>query len=177
MSDASSTRFPIMLVACVLCATVAPSCSDPVKNDAIDALGPEDPAVGRGPLHRPNQPCLTCHGGSGPGGSTFSVAGTIYQSRTETKPLVSALVTLTDANKRQFTTATNQVGTFYVTQQTFDPTYPLQVSVAYGGITTKMKTSIGRDGSCADCHHDPTSPSQAGHIWLVDDSTKFPGAR
>ena len=30
-------------------------------------------------LHRPGQPCLTCHGGKGPGHVEFSIAGTLYK--------------------------------------------------------------------------------------------------
>jgi hypothetical protein len=55
----------------------AVGCDDPVHDDAVTALGGEDPNVPIGALHRPGQPCLVCHGGSGPAALAFSVGGTV----------------------------------------------------------------------------------------------------
>src|SRR5450432_160855 len=53
-----------MLAGTVLvCALVG--CGDPVHDTAVSALGPEAPGVPKGPLHRPGQPCVLCHGPQG----------------------------------------------------------------------------------------------------------------
>lgn len=44
---------------------------DPVRSDAVAALGGEAPGVPHGPTHRPGQPCLLGH-------SNFAVAGTVF---------------------------------------------------------------------------------------------------
>ena len=51
---------------------------DPVHDEQVAALGPEPAGESPGPLHRPGQPCLVCHGGLGPAHQSFSVAGTVF---------------------------------------------------------------------------------------------------
>jgi hypothetical protein len=150
------------------------SCSfDPVHDEAIGDLGPEAPGVPRGPLHRAGQPCLVCHDG-GTAQPAMSAAGTVYRVRGDSTPLSGASVALTDANGSTFTAATNEVGTFFVTQATWQPTFPLTVAVSFEGVTATMTTIVGRDGSCAACHVDPPSRISAGLVFLVPIPSVFP---
>jgi hypothetical protein len=127
------------------------SCLDPVHSDAVDALGPEAAGVPEGPTHRPGQPCLTCHGGNGPG-PDFAVAGTVYETRNGTTPLPNATVVLHDSAGTTRSTLTNSVGNFYLTAGQWTPAYPMFAELDVGDITKKMETRIGRNGGCAECH-------------------------
>lgn len=157
------------LVTCaVIVAALAGAC-DPVHDDAVEALGGEAPGVDQGPLHRPGQPCLVCHGGKGPGSPTFSVAGTVYRTRSDRTPVAGAVVTITDANGAQRAYATNEAGNFYVPASEWAPPFPLRAAVSYGGATIEMKTRISGDGSCAGCHVDPPSRDSVGHVFAIEE--------
>ncbi len=72
------SRAPALLVAVAVLATLAVggACGgDPVHDEEVAALGPEPGGGAPGPEHRPGQPCLVCHGGSGPAseGEQFAV--------------------------------------------------------------------------------------------------------
>lgn len=147
---------------------------DPVHSQAVSALGPDTFGLHAGPTHRPGQPCLTCHGGQGPGKTEFSVAGTVYKTQPATEWLEGATVTLTDAagTIRQFTT--NQTGNFLVAKTDWTPVYPMRVKVSFSGASIDMVTHVGRAGACADCHTDPASSASAGHVYLVAKPADFP---
>jgi hypothetical protein len=145
---------------------------DPVHDKAVADLGPEAPGVSPGALHRPNQPCLTCHDGST--ASTMSVAGTVYGVLDDARPLEGATVTLTDTPGTVFTATTNAAGNFYVMKSAWEPIYPLHVEVALEDISVTMSTIIGRDGSCASCHTDPPTRISAGRIYLVPVAVLLP---
>lgn len=145
------------LLSCTLVVAVAlgaASCIDPVHADAVAALGPEAAGVREGPTHRPGQPCLTCHGGDGPG-PDFAAAGTVYAVRGEAAPLVRGVVRLEDYTGKTIEVATNDVGNFYVETRRFTPVYPMFATVYDGAnktIEKKMVSRIGRDGGCGHCH-------------------------
>lgn len=134
-------------------AIASASCIDPVRSDAVDALGPEAPGVGTGPTHRPNQPCLTCHGGNGPGSPDFAVGGTVNAVRGSVIPEARVTVLLTDANGSTKTKASNEAGNFYVETREWSPVYPIKVAILSGNASQEMKTLIGGTGSCASCHY------------------------
>src|SRR6185437_13022232 len=83
----------LLLLGLVLAPT---GCNDPVPDDEVASLGPEDPNVPPGPLHRPGQPCMACHDGTGPASLAFATAGTIFQDMPDTTPLVAGRVQITD---------------------------------------------------------------------------------
>lgn len=145
-------RWSCFMLAVAFAVVVLVSCIDPTHDEAVAALGPEVAGVPRGPTHRAGQPCLTCHGGSGPGEPEMAVGGTIYEVRGGTVPLEGVTVTLTDARGAQRTTASNVVGNFYVFKSDWEPVFPLSVALTYGDERVEMKTPIGRDGACASCH-------------------------
>ena len=141
------------LVVSIALAAFSASCLDPVHSDAVDALGPEANGVPEGPTHRPGQPCLTCHGGDGPG-PDFASAGTVYETRGGTAPMPDVVVLLRDATGATRTALTNSVGNFYITAGEWSPAYPMFAELHYGDITKKMDTRIGRNAGCAECHRD-----------------------
>jgi hypothetical protein len=143
------SRFIAVLVP--LLATVA-SCFNPVHSEAVDALGGEASGVRPGPTHRPGQPCLTCHGGDGPGSPDFVFAGTVFTKRNVNTGAPNVTVTLTDAYGNKHAALTNSVGNFYLTS--WSPTYPVSVSLSSKDVANPpvMHSAIGRNGSCAFCH-------------------------
>lgn len=147
---------------------------DPVHSREIAALGDDPSGERTGPNHRAGQPCLVCHGSAGPNNPEFSVAGTVYRTQAAAEALRGAVVALTDAQGAMRQIDTNRTGNFYVEARSWQPVYPMRVSVSSGGVTTDMKTHVGRDGSCATCHTDPSGPASAGHVYLVADPATFP---
>jgi hypothetical protein len=126
-------------------------CPDPVREDLEAAQGPEAPGVPRGPLHRPGQRCLACHrdGGEGP---AFSVAGTVFARQGETAAASGVDVVLQDARGEQRAVVTNEVGNFWIAASEWAPTFPLRAQVRANGTTLRMRTELGREGSCGACH-------------------------
>lgn len=162
-------RTPSLLVRALLLAVAlaSTSCLDPVHSDAVAALGGEKTGEHPGPYHRAGQPCLTCHGGHGPGSPELSIAGTIYKTRTGTDALEGASVTVQDAagSKRVF--QTNRVGNFFVTKTEWDPVYPLFVRLDFDGKKKVMQTRIGGQGACAFCHNGPRPGGNATRMPSV----------
>jgi len=151
-----------------LWALLAPiACVDIVHEDEVQALGPEAPGVPPGPLHRPGQPCVTCHGGSGPGSQQLAIGGTVYAVQGESAPAVGAVVQIEDIDGHFWTVQTNEAGNFFVTTAEWQPHYPVgSIQVTLGDVTQSMFTHVGRDGSCADCHQATPGPTSPGPIYI-----------
>jgi hypothetical protein len=166
------------LAALLLASLSAPGCAgidpfgDPVLDAERDALGPEDPNVPEGPLHRPGQPCAVCHR-DGDEDPVFVFAGTVYRDPVEKIAVADAMVVLTDSAGQTFMTTTNCVGNFYVKAGEFRPTPPVWTSVQRIEFPWKMESPIHREASCAKCHYDPIGPASAGHLFVTDDETTF----
>jgi hypothetical protein len=154
------------------------SCDDPTHDNQVAALGPE--TGGPGALHRRGQPCLICHGGSGPATSAFAIGGTLYAVKGQDAPFQGADVQLTDAKGAVKHATTNEAGNFFISQDDYAPVYPLTVQLTYGSSDPSqfptMGTHIGRDGSCAGCHFEPRGPDSPGKVYLVVDPADLPGA-
>ena len=156
-----------------IAATALAACSDPVHSRQVDDLGGEKPGVPEGPLHRPGQPCVTCHGDYGPADSEFVFAGTVYQDQMETRPLPDAKVSLVDITGKKYETGTNCVGNFFIMKNDYKPSYPVWVTIFFGTaggepIGKEMSSPIYREGSCATCHADPPGTDAAGHVFLSE---------
>jgi hypothetical protein len=150
-----------------------PSCVDPTHDAQVQALGGEAPGVPHGPLHRPGQPCLVCHGEEGPASQKFVMAGTVYATQGQGAPADGVQVLIEDVNGSFFAVTTNQVGNFYISTAQWSPTWPAQVQISKGMSMQQMLTHIGRDGSCADCHTQTPGPTSAGPVYL--DMAPLPG--
>jgi hypothetical protein len=163
MVIAAPARFA--MIATVSAAALA--CEDPVHDQLVASLGPENPNVPPGQLHRPGQPCLACHGGEGPASAQFSVGGTVYAVRGQPGPAVGARVQVQDIEGRYWTSElTNAVGNFFVFEADFAPAFPIRMEVFEGKTTQQMQTYAARDGSCADCHSNPAGPTSAGPVYV-----------
>ena len=152
--------------------------SNPAVDEVIASLGAEKSGVRKGPLHRGGQPCLVCHGGTGPGSPDFSVAGTIYATPTDATPVNAASILITDATGKQKEVFSNCAGNFVTDAKSFVPIYPLRVEVVCElplpagapASTPKqtrrsvMQTRISRDGSCSSCHFGDPSESSPGRL-------------
>lgn len=162
---------PLSMLAIATFAAATASCIDPVHSDAVDALGPEAAGVREGPTHRPGQPCLTCHGGDGPG-PDFVVAGTVYQVRGQPVPLVRGLVRIEDYAGKSVEVTTNEVGNFYIEKGRFNPVYPIYATVYDSpskAIEKKMVSRIGRNGGCGFCHKGTVADTtQMPAVFLKD---------
>lgn len=143
------------------------SCVDEVHNEEVAALGSD--TTPPGPTHRPGEPCLTCHGGSGPAKLQLSVGGTVYLDQGGGMPAPGAMVEIEDIVGNVYDVEANSVGNFFVALSDFAPKYPtqMQVTAADGSITLQMLTHVGRDGSCADCHTPTAGPTSAGPIYVI----------
>jgi hypothetical protein len=153
----------------VAIAALASACVDTVHEDSVQGLGSELPGVPPGPLHRPGQPCITCHGGSGPASMQFSVGGTVYAVQGGSTPVANVQVQIEDITGVFWNGTTNSAGNFWSTLAEFAPHYPttVQITSADGSQTQAMSTLINRDGSCADCHLSPRSTISQGPVYLA----------
>ncbi len=169
---------PCLALCVALCAALGlagAGCNDPVHDDAVAALGPEADGVPPGPLHRPGQPCLVCHDGTGPGSLVFATAGTIFQDATNAYPLVAATVKITDINNLAIAPETNCAGNFFVEAVDWNLIYPVHVEVDYAVTSAVMVSHMAKDDSCATCHVGTTaSPSNTVQIYLDQDPMTYP---
>lgn len=160
-------------------AAAALSCSDPVYDSEITALGPESDGIPVGEYHRAGQPCELCHSSGGPASSsTFSVAGTVFAQQSDVVGVDSATVAMTDTTGSSYTVQTNCVGNFYVTPSQWNPAFPILTRVYKGGVARTMQGQIGRERSCANCHKDPFTSyeklSSVGHVYLYSPDDQVP---
>lgn len=158
-----------VLVSSLLVLLGAASCGDPVRTDAVEELGPEVAGVREGPTHRAGQPCIVCHGATGPGEPEFSIGGTVYVTRGQPAPAAGATVTLTDATGSQRQLVANQVGNFYIERKLWDPVFPIRARVDYAGTKGKdMETRINGNGGCGFCHRGSGDPSHVVPVYAKD---------
>jgi hypothetical protein len=143
------------------------ACGDPIRDQAVSALGGEERGVEPGPLHRPGQPCLVCHDSHE--ASAFALAGTIYARAAGRVPLDRVKVLLTDSSGKNFEATTNCAGNFFLRRLREDPKYPVWVTLAVDDKKIDMESPIFREGSCAACHTDPIGPASAGHAYFLLD--------
>lgn len=171
-------------------------CADPVRSDAIDKLGGEAQGVPAGPLHRPGQPCVLCHDGNGPGSMVLLFGGTVYQSFDTKVPMVGAIVHFRDSAGKDYRTATNCAGNFFVVDGDYEPNWPVFVKVEYaitvnlptGPVTQLLSPTMTspiyetdgstvsglRDHSCAYCHSDPPGTASVGHVYTAPQHSTVP---
>ena len=157
------------------------SCSDPVRDQAIERLGGEDPRVPTGPEHRPGQPCVLCHSDGGPASNfKFAIAGTIFETNAPNSNGAEGVqVLFIDAASATRTYPTNAAGNFFIPESEWsDLTFPFKVGLLKAGKPIPMSSTINREGSCNFCHRpNPGSPhaiagddprSSIGQIYVAN---------
>lgn len=118
-----------------------------------------------GPVMRPGEDCLSCHGGgTGPEeGPAWSAAGTVYAASNAAPDtgLSGAFVHVTDKNGLSFTLRSNLAGNFYTSEPL---AFPLQrVCVERDGLLRCMQDQV-RSGSCNTCHTQPPREAAPGRL-------------
>ena len=162
-------------------------CGNPSIDVIVKDLGEEDPNVPPGPLHRPGQPCVACHGPYYGASPRFSIAGTIFASETKKPnettpvPVEGAVVYLIDTRGSTQTPTTNCAGNFWVNAE-YAPQFPVAVQVQCPDPTTKapvttntMQGRISREGSCNACHRGARNQSSPGWAICAFGSPGYPG--
>jgi len=147
---------------------------DPVHEHDVTKLGNEAAGVPTGPLHRPGQPCGTCHGTQGPAESRFALGGTIYRDPNSASALGGATVRIIDWTGAQYSATTNCAGNFFIRDSDFVPSWPVWVKIEYSGKTAEMISADFRETSCNACHADPAGPSAVGHAYFSEQDAGAP---
>ena len=112
-----------------------------------------------GPLMRPGEDCLVCHGGGGGGGEgeeegkTWSFAGTVYDQDTN-EGVHGVKVDLVDSRGRSITAWSNAAGNFYSAEPM---TPPFTATLTRGGRSftgtpDPVSTAHMDYGGCNGCH-------------------------
>ncbi len=150
---------------------------DPVPQEIIDSLGPEEGTPSA--THRPGQPCNVCHSAYEGASPAFAVAGTVFLKADDGTigPAAGVNIVISDSAAGLRKACTNTAGNFFVRKDDWvDITFPLTAQAGNRGMTSL----IGRDGSCASCHKLPDAASEdpltgAGHgspgMILLDPTT------
>jgi hypothetical protein len=116
---------------------------------ALCACVPEN-----GPLMRPGEDCLSCHGGVGGTESAqpWSAAGTVFAATTGSKGFEGAQVQIIDAKGFSFFLRTNLAGNFYTAENL---AYPIQPCLTANGRTACQQGRVEKNNggvSCNLCH-------------------------
>jgi hypothetical protein len=154
-----------------LALATATACSDPVHDGAIAAQGKETTGVPIGEYHRAGQPCVVCHEEHGTASNAvFTVAGTVFAGPDKLVGVDGANIEMTDSGQTSWTAHTNCVGNFSVKPEQWNPKFPILVRVSKGANRRSMKTPIGREPSCSNCHPnvltDLTQFGSVPHVYL-----------
>lgn len=165
---ARGSRTPAVVSFALAAATVVACGSDPIHERSVEELGPEDPNVPVGPLHRAGQPCDACHGGKGPAKSEFLLSGTIYATEAATDPLPNATVRFIDYIGNQGSAVTNCAGNFFVPVGALSPRWPLWFRVEQGDLVADMQSASFRERSCNECHRAPAGARTTKPVYLSE---------
>ncbi len=161
----SSTAVGARILALAIVAAAlgaAASCSDPVHDSEVAALGGETD-IPQGEYHRAGQPCGVCHGQEGPAKLQFSLAGTVFQGPDCRVGAGGAKILIIDSTGNQpGEVITNCVGNFEIANDVFAPQFPILAWVQKGDTTKKMMSHVSRETACNQCHKDPNSDDAPG---------------
>ena len=171
------TTFGVRALALAIVAAAlgaAASCSDPVHDSEVAALGGETD-IPQSEYHRAGQPCSVCHGQEGPAKTQFALAGTVFLGPDCRVGAPNAEVLIVDSlgNQPPGRVVTNCVGNFEIAQDVWLsstggslPAFPILAWVRQDGILKKMMSHVSRETSCNQCHKDPNSDDSPGHIYM-----------
>lgn len=151
----------------------------PPRRDApgrISVGGDAEDEEIEGPLMRPGQNCLECHGGTPLPGEPptvlapreaprWTIAGTVFPSpgASAVEGVAGALIHVVDANGQTLTLETNQAGNFYTAVAL---QFPLRVRLEYAGLSFEMEPDVPY-GGCNGCHRLPPRQDAPGRISVT----------
>ena len=109
-----------------------------------------------GPLMRPGEDCMACHGGDGTilagervrHAKPWQAAGTVFDPAAPTEGVEGVQVEIADASGFSFSLRTNLAGNFY-TAETLR--LPLRACLSRNGATTCQQSPV-TSGACNSCH-------------------------
>jgi hypothetical protein len=109
-----------------------------------------------GPLMRPGEDCLACHGGDGTvlteptrHAGAWSAAGTVFDAADSAQGVEGVQVQITDANGFDFALRTNLAGNFYTAESIV---FPLRACLSRNGATVCQQSLVMKPGACNSCH-------------------------
>lgn len=146
----SATSNTLLVALSLLLGTLTVGCThDPVPQAKIDELPEEsgDPSA----QHRPGQPCVLCHSTYEGAEPELALGGTVYGIGADGKPEAAPnrYVVIIDSAGDFRGICSNDAGNFFVKKEDWSEiAFPLTVQVG----ESRMRSLIGRDGSCATCH-------------------------
>jgi hypothetical protein len=153
---------------------------DPVPQAIIDELPPEQGTPNA--LHRPGQPCLQCHSTYGEALPELVIGGTVFKEDAMTGALLPAphvRVEVYDSAGDFRVACSNAAGNFYIAKTNWDDiTFPLKSFVGNdhkGKATRRMRSIIGREGSCANCHKLSGKAVDSPGVIIVDEGEEDQG--
>ncbi|MEZ4302385.1 MAG: hypothetical protein R3B70_46085 [Polyangiaceae bacterium] len=157
----------------VLLAVALLSCRyDPVPQEVIDSLGPEVGSASD--THRPGEPCVLCHGSYGGVSPQMVIGGTAFTTDDDGNIIGADAVEVTvfDSSGGSRKACTNSAGNFYLEKDEWkEIAFPLTVRAG----SRRMRSLIGRDGSCGSCHKipDPDFPERDPDTGAAHDSAGY----
>jgi hypothetical protein len=109
-----------------------------------------------GPLMRPGEDCMACHGGTGSlpqaertrHAKTWTVAGTVFEASDTAAGVEGAEIEIVDADGFSFALRSNLAGNFYSRESV---RLPLKACIARGGATICQQSEV-TSGACNSCH-------------------------
>lgn len=153
---------------------------DPVPQAIIDELPAEQGTPSA--QHRPGQPCLQCHSAYGEAQPALVIGGTVFKEDPMTGALLPAphvRVEVYDSAGDFRVACSNAAGNFYIAKDNWDDiTFPLKSFVGNdhsGKATRRMRSIIGREGSCANCHKLTGKAVDSPGVIIVDEGEEDQG--
>jgi hypothetical protein len=168
---------PILIVPMLMVSAFFMGCDDPYKDNLIEELGEEQSGFSPSEIHRPGQPCLACHSEYQGDEPLMTFGGTLFAEPVSGVDLVLVagfIVRLIDTRGKTIDVKTNKCGNFFLTQDQFEPEYPVRAEI-FGPQSPgsdsivqlrTMSSRISRDGSCGTCHIHPASPYSPGVAYV-----------
>jgi hypothetical protein len=155
--------------------------NDPVPQAIIDDLPAEDPG-GPSATHRAGQPCLQCHSTYGEALPQLVIGGTVFKEDPMTGNLLPAphvRVEVYDSAGDFRVACSNAAGNFSIEKSNWEKiTFPLKSFVGNdhtGNATRRMRSIIGREGSCANCHKLSGPAHDSPGVIIVDEGEEDQG--
>jgi hypothetical protein len=153
---------------------------DPIPQEIIDGLPAEQGTPNE--THRPGQPCLQCHSTYGEAEPSLVIGGTVFKEDPMTGGLLPAphvRVEVYDSAGDFRVACSNASGNFFIKTSDWDDiTFPLKSFVGNNhssGAAKRMRSIIGREGSCANCHKLTGKAHDSPGVIVVDEGEEDQG--
>ena len=138
------SRLLLVLGPLVLVASCAEDGGGPTVSSG-DGVGP------KGPLMRPGQDCNQCHRPNNSfGAPVWTAGGTVLATTKGGGAVEGAVISITDADGKNVTLTSNEVGNFYTSTPLV---VPYDITITYGGESRRMPFKDGKPNGSPNCNH------------------------